>query len=124
MTAVGPVDEESFTKGQGKKEFANEGDWFAVYSFQGNHYQWKWNANTEYWYWFAGQGKGWVKGNKDEAGMKKCQSQAEQRDKWMKDQEEKRKSKGKGKKEEGQSKGKGSDEVIEIKDDDEPTSYQ
>ena len=68
--------------------------------------------------------KGWVKGNKDEAGMKKCQSQAEQRDKWMKDQEEKRKSKGKGKKEEGQSKGKGSDEVIEIKDDDEPTSYQ
>ena len=56
--------------------------------------------------------------------MKKCQSQAEQRDKWMKDQEEKRKSKGKGKKEEGQSKGKGSDEVIEIKDDDEPTSYQ
>ena len=56
--------------------------------------------------------------------MKKCQTQAEMRDKWLKEQEEKGRSKGKGKKEEGKSKAKGSDEVIEIEDDEETPNYQ
>eukprot|EP00439_Symbiodinium_sp_Y106_P050019 s6970_g6.t1 len=81
-------------------------------------HQWKWNANTEYWYWFRGTGKGWAKGNRDKFGMKKCQNQAEMRDKWLEA------AKGKGKSEEGKSKAKGSDEVIEIKDDEDATTYQ
>ena len=117
--AVGPINEGSFAKGQGRDDcFANEGDWFAVYSFQGTNYQWKWNANTEYWYWFRGTGKGWAKGTRDKFGMKKCQNQPEMRDKWLEA------SKGKGKSEEGKSKAKGSDEVIEIKDDEDATTYQ
>ena len=120
LSAVGPINEGSFAKGKGREDcFANEGDWFAVYSFQGTNYQWKWNEKTQYWYWFRGTGQGWAKGTKDRAGKQKCQAQEKMRNEWLES------TKGKGKKEEEEkNKGKGSDEVIEIKEDDIEPSYQ
>ena len=120
LSAVGPINEGSFAKGKGREDcFANEGDWFAVYSFQGTNYQWKWNEKMQYWYWFRGTGQGWAKGTNDRAGKQKCQAQEKMRDEWLES------TKGKGKKEgEGKNKGKGSDEVIEIKEDDDEPSYQ
>ena len=132
LSAVGPINEGSFAKGKGREDcFANEGDWFAVYSFQGTNYQWKWNEKMQYWYWFRGTGQGWAKGSKDRAGKQKCQAQEKMRDDWLESikgkgkKEEEGKTKGEGKKEEEEkNKGKGSDEVIEITEDDIEPSYQ
>ena len=77
----GPTGEDNYVKGQGRGQ--EKGSWFAVYSFQGQRYQWKWCEGTKYWYYYDGPNAVWLRQSKDSKGKEKCEARAKQLDDYV-----------------------------------------
>ena len=96
--AKGPTCKEGYVRGAPKFEAETDRNFYAVFPYDGNDYQWKWNSDTCYWYFFDFETRRWVKQEgKDVKGKQVCLTQ-EQR--WSQAKGKKGKGKNKGKQEE------------------------
>ncbi|OLQ11589.1 DeSI-like protein [Symbiodinium microadriaticum] len=89
---------EGYVRGAPKFEEETDRNFYAVFHYDGNDYQWKWNSDTCFWYFFDFDTRRWVKQEgKDVKGKQVCLTQ-EQR--WIQANGKKGKGKNKGKQEE------------------------
>ena len=110
LKGMGPPSPDKFMRGTPKFDEDKDRNFYAVFPFDGNDYQWKWNQDTHYWYCFDLEERQWHRQEgKDAKGKQVCMTQ-ESRWNQMKG---KMKGKGRGKnkgKEESESPAKDSDE--------------
>ena len=110
LKGMGPPSPDKFMRGTPKFDEDKDRNFYAVFPFDGNDYQWKWNQDTHYWYYFDLEERQWHRQEgKDAKGKQVCMTQ-ESRWNQMKG---KMKGKGRGKnkgKEESESPAKDSPE--------------
>ena len=61
VKAKGPTTQEGYVRGAPKFEKETDRNYYAVFPYDGNDYQWKWNQDTCYWYFFDFETRSWVK---------------------------------------------------------------
>ena len=92
-TVKGPVNADGFVRGAPKFEEETDRNFYVVYPFDGNDYQWKWNSVNMSWHFFDLQERRWYKQKgRDSKGKDACLAQ------------ERKHVKGKGKKGKGKTK--------------------
>ena len=94
LKGKGPPSQEKFMRGTPKFDEDTDRNFYAVFPFDGNDYQWKWNSVTHFWYYFDLEQRRWYKQEgKDAKGKQVCLTQ---KSRWNQ-MKGKMKGKGKGK---------------------------
>ena len=95
----GPPNQEQFMRGAPKFDEETDRNFYAVFPFDGNDYQWKWNSVNHFWYYYDLEQRCWHRQEgKDAKGKQVCLTQESR---WMQ-MKGKMKGKGKGKNKEGE----------------------
>ena len=109
LKGKGPPSQEKFMRGTPKFDEETDRNFYAVFPYDGNDYQWKWNSVTHFWYYFDLEQRRWHRQEgKDSKGKQTCLTQ-ESRWNQMKGKMKGR-GKGKGKEEEEENLAKHSPE--------------
>ena len=91
----GPPNQEQFMRGAPKFDEDMDRNFYAVFPYDGNNYQWKWNQDSHFWYYYDLENRCWHKQEgKDVKGKQTCLSQES---KWLQAKGKKGKGKNKGK---------------------------
>ena len=94
----GPPNQEQFMRGAPKFDEETDRNFYAVFPYDGNDYQWKWNSVNCFWYYYDLEQRRWHRQEgKDVKGKQTCLNQESR---WM--QAKGKKGKGKGKNKEGE----------------------
>ena len=94
----GPPNQEQFMRGAPKFDEETDRNFYAVFPYDGNDYQWKWNSVNCFWYYYDLEQRRWHRQEgKDVKGKQVCLTQESR---WM--QAKGKKGKGKGKNKEGE----------------------
>ena len=76
LKGKGPPSQAKFMRGTPKFDEDTDRNFYAVFPFDGNDYQWKWNSITHYWYYFDLEQRRWYKQEgKDAKGKQVCLTQ-------------------------------------------------
>ena len=98
----GPPNQEQYQRGAPKFDEETDRNYYAVFPYDGNDYQWKWNQDSHFWYYYDLENRCWHRQEGTDAkGKQVCLTQESR---WLQ---------AKGKKGKGKGKNKGKDEEEE-----------